>query len=204
MDCLTQTIAGKVTCMNISTSRITLRDFKSADRAAFVSYQMDPRYRRLYDLDEDSDRAHDLFELFASWRDEKPRSNFQLGLFDTATHRLRGCAGLRLRPEDPETAVLGIELSPNDWGRYRVALDAAACLVEHGFNTLHLRMIVGNTASGNKRVEKLAHWFGARIIDRRDGPEWMRSRGWHEVDWALTRDEWQHSEQLRGTKNDRF
>lgn len=179
--------------MIIRTSRITLRDFEPADRAAFVAYQMDPRYLRLYDLDEDAARANGLFDLFADWRSEEPRLNFQLGLFDTATSRLYGCAGLRVRPEDRDTAVLGIELAPSDWGRYRIALDTAACLIEHGFNTLGLRMIVGDSSSGNERVERLARWFGARIVDRRDGPAWMRARGWHEVDWALTLGEWQHS-----------
>ncbi len=179
--------------MFISTPTVTLRDFEPPDRSAFVAYQMDPRYRRLYDFDENRTRADDLFDLFATWRAEEPRRNLQLGIFHKRTNRLCGCAGLRKRLEDSETAVLGIELAPSDWGRYRIALDAAACLVEHGFDALHLRMIVGDTASGNKRVEKLARWFGARIIDRRDGPEWMRSRGWQEVDWALTRDDWWHS-----------
>lgn len=183
--------------MIISTPRIILRDFEPADRAAFVAYQMDPRYRRLYDLDDDPARANDLFDLFARWRREAPRRNFQLGVFDAVANRLCGCAGLRERSEDPKAAALGIELAPSDWGRYRIALDVAACLVEHGFSTLRLQMIVGDTASGNQRVEKLARWFGARIVARRDGPEWMDVRGWKEVDWALTRDEWQHSDQRR-------
>ena len=62
---------------------------------------------------------------------------------------------------------------------------------------LGLRMIIGDTASGNERVAKLARWFGARIIDRQDGPKWMRARGWQEVDWALTRDDWLHSDRMK-------
>ncbi len=187
----------KEAIMLINNSRSYLRDFEPADRTAFVAYQMDPRYRRLYDLDDDPTRANELFDLFASWRMENPRRNFQLGIFDTSTDRLCGCGGLRLRPEDHETAVLGIELAPSDWGRYRIALDAISYLLEYGFEILRLRMIVGDTASGNERVEKLARWFGARIIDQRDGPQWMRARGWHEVDWALTQEEWHHSSHHR-------
>ncbi len=59
--------------MIISTPRITLRDFEPADRAAFVAYQMDPRYRRLYDMDDYPDRANELFDLFVFWRGEGPR-----------------------------------------------------------------------------------------------------------------------------------
>lgn len=183
--------------MIIGTDRIILRDFTADDRTAFVGYQMDPRYRRLYDFGNDTSRASELFDLFASWRDEVPRFNYQFGVFDAATHRLCGCAGLRQRPDDRKTAVLGIELAPTDWGRYRVALDIATCLLDFGFDTLGLRMVVGDTASGNRRVEKLASWFGARIIDRRNGPGWMGARGWQEVDWALTRDEWNRSDQRR-------
>lgn len=179
--------------MIICAPRIVLRDFESADRAPFVAYQMDPRYLRLYDLEADPTRADQLFDLFRSWRSEYPRRNFQLGVFDDKTGRLCGCAGLRVRTEDPATAVLGIELAPSEWGRYRLALDVATLLVERGFEVLGLQMIIGDTASGNRRVEKLARLFGARIIDRRDGPEWMQARGWQEVDWAITRDEWRHS-----------
>lgn len=186
--------------MHIITPRITLRDFEPANRAAFVSYQLDPRYRGLYDLEDDPARAGELFDLFVIWQNEEPRLNYQVGLFDTATDGLCGCVGLRQRPGDPATAVLGIELAPSDWGRYRIALDAAVCLIEYGFDSLQLVTIVGDTASGNKRVDKLARWFGARIVDRRDGPEWMRARGWREVDWALTRDEWQNSDRLHGRR----
>jgi ribosomal-protein-alanine N-acetyltransferase len=195
MDCHLDT-GGEAAAMRIVTPRITLREFEPADRAAFVGYQSDPRYRNLYDLDEEPARAGDLFDLFVSWQKEKPRLNYQLGLFETATARLCGCAGLRQRPDDRGTAVLGIELAPSDWGRYRIALDATMCLLEYGFDTLRLATIIGSTASGNKRAEKLARWFGARIVDRRDGPKWMQARGWQEVDWALARDEWWRSDRL--------
>ncbi|TYB86068.1 GNAT family N-acetyltransferase [Oceaniovalibus sp. ACAM 378] len=180
--------------MLISTPRIILRDFELADQSAFVGYQMDPRYLRLYDLEEDLDRARSLFNLFMDWQSEVHRRNFQLGIFDTITDRLIGCAGLRVRLEDPGTAVVGIELAPSDWGRYRVALDAAACLVEFGFDSLNLDQVVGETASGNERVEKISRWFGAQIVAEREGPRWMDARGWHEVVWALTRADWQRSQ----------
>jgi RimJ/RimL family protein N-acetyltransferase len=71
-----------------------------------------------------------------------------------------------------------------------MALDVAGALVDHGFRELGLDRIVGNTASGNWRVERLAQWFGARVVARRPGPGWMAARGWQEVDWSLLREEW--------------
>jgi ribosomal-protein-alanine N-acetyltransferase len=133
-----------------------------------------------------------------AWQREEPRRNLQLGLFERDTGRLCGCAGLRRAGQDEATAVLGIELTPDDWGRYRLAIEAAGALVEHGFRDLDLHTIVGSTASGNRRVDRLAHWFGAEIVARRNGPEWMAARGWHEVDWALPREAWATSGRRSG------
>jgi hypothetical protein len=106
-------LAG-VAIMLVRMSRFTLRDFREADRQAFVAYQIDPRYRQLYRFGDDHRRAHELFERFLSWQ-------------------------------------------------------------------------------RHTRVERLARWFGAKIIARHDGPEWMAARGWSEVDWELRRDAWTSS-----------
>jgi ribosomal-protein-alanine N-acetyltransferase len=94
--------------MVIHRSRFQLRDFVAPDRQAFVAYQMDPRYRLLYDFGgADEQRADGLFELFLSWQAEDPRLNCQLGVFEQDTARLCGCAGLRRAGANEGTAVLG-------------------------------------------------------------------------------------------------
>lgn len=84
-----------------------------------------------------------------------------------------------------------------------MAVECTGALLEYGFSTLKLDRIIGTAASGNSRVEVLAQWFGAAIVDRRDGPTWMEARGWHEVGWALSRAAWERSPArrrlLRGT-----
>lgn len=176
----------------IQTPRLVLKDFEEADRTAFVGYQMDPRYLGLYDFSaSDTARAEQLFDRFLGWQGEAPRRNFQIGTFDRASGRLLGCAGLRRA--DKDVAVLGIELAPAEWGRFRLAIDIATTLIDYGFRTLHLQTIIGDTASGNRRIEKLARWFGAEIIARRTGADWMQARGWQEVDWALSRADWESS-----------
>ena len=180
--------------MHIETPRFLLRDFLEADRQSFIDYQMDPRYQALYDwVDANAGRATTLFDLFNVWRQQNPRQNFQVGIFERTSSRLCGCAGLRQAGKPEGTAVFGLELTPTDWGRYGVAIEVACALIEYGFHALRLHTITGDTASGNSRVEKLARWFGAAIVDCRDGPAWMRARGWKEVDWALSRDAWEAS-----------
>ena len=176
--------------MRITLPRFILRDFEAADRDAFVSCQMDPRYLRLYDFDpDDEQRAHRLFALFREWQDEKPRSNFQVGIFDGNTGKL--CGNVGLRKSDQDSATFGIELAPDEWGRFRLALDAATAMIEFGFTDLGLEMISGDTSSGNTRIERIARWFGAQISARRAGPSWMQAREWEEVNWALRREDWQ-------------
>ena len=177
--------------LSIRFRRILLHDFTEADRAAFIEYQTDPRYVQLYDYDGETERPSKLFDLFLQWQREQPRLNLQLGIYESNTGRLLGCAGLRRLDED--VSVLGIELAPSEWGRFRLALDTATALIQYGFETLNLKKIVGDTASGNRRVEKLAHWFGGEIVDRRTGPQWMQDRGWQEVDWAITKQRWEHA-----------
>jgi ribosomal-protein-alanine N-acetyltransferase len=180
--------------MQIETPRLLLRDFSDADRQPFIDYQMDPRYRGLYDsIDADAGRVHELFDLFGMWRQQNPRRNLQVGIFERTSSRLCGCAGLRQAGRPEGTAAFGLELTPDDWGRYGLAVEVACALIEYGFHTLGLHTLTGDTASGNRRVERLARWFGAVIVDRRDGPAWMRARGSKEVGWALSRDAWEAS-----------
>lgn len=181
---------------SLRTRRVELRELTEADRAAFIGYQTDPRYLRLYDFADEVERPNQLFDLFLFWQSEQPRLNFQLGIFDAATGRLVGCGGLR--KADDRSAVLGIELAPSEWGRFRLAIDATLELLDLGFETLELETIFGDTASGNRRIEKLALWFGAELSARRDGPAWMQSRGWQEVDWSLSRQAWQRTKRRLG------
>jgi ribosomal-protein-alanine N-acetyltransferase len=180
--------------MNIETRRFLLRDFSEVDRQPFIDYQMDPRYRRLYALSEaDLARANALFDLFGEWRRQKPRQNYQVGIFDRTDVRLGGCAGLRRSGQLEQAAVFGLELSPNNWGRFGMAIECSGALLEYGFLTLNLDQIIGATASGNSRVEALALWFGASVAGPRNGPGRMKTPGWHEIDWALSRAAWEVS-----------
>ena len=190
--------------MEIATSRFVLRDFEPADRTAFLAYQADPRYRQLYDLDEShAQRASELFRLFLSWQREEPRRNYQLGIFERTTGRLCGCAGLRQQGMNEGQAILGIELAPDQWGRYRLALEVMAALIAFGFRDLRLGLILGSTASGNRRVERLARWFGAEPVAEREGAGWMKARQWVEVDWALSSSRWEQAEPAKGRQKSR-
>ena len=178
--------------MRLAAGRFLLRDFVEADRNTFAAYQSDARYRALHDIGEDESNvaANRLFDLFLDWASQTPRRNFQLGIFDVAGGTLCGCIGLRTADAPPRTAIFGLELAPDHWGRYRLAIDAAAALIAFGCSELDLDCIAGSTASGNRRIERLARWFGAEVGASRPGHPWMARRGWQEVDWSLSRAAW--------------
>lgn len=178
--------------MEILTGRFTLRDFVEADRAAFVSYQADPRARAFYGPGEpEPEQTARLFETFRSWALERPRLNYQLAVVQRAEpHALVGCCGLRCAKAEPGEAELGIELAPAYWGCYGYAVEIGRALLDFGFETLGLSAISGSTVSANGRVQRLAKWFGAEVESVRPGPAWMAEREWSEVNWRIRRDGW--------------
>lgn len=177
--------------------RFVFRDFTETDRADFIACQMDERYRALYDhpdTDETREQSNALFDRFLDWQQARPRRNFQIGIFDRTTAEFIGCTGLRCLETPVDSATFGIELAPAYWGRYRAAIEAAAMMIAFGFRALDLVTIIGDTASGNRRIAKLAHWFGAEITAERAGPDWMARREWTEIDWSLHHHVWETSD----------
>jgi ribosomal-protein-alanine N-acetyltransferase len=177
--------------MLIRTSRFVLRDLDETDRGAFIGYLLDSRNRRLYGRSlAHEDEAAVFFHHFLSWKRAHPRLNIQLGIFEHESGRFCGFAGLRKDRQRQDKAAFELELAADCWGRYRMAVEVTEAVLSYGFEHLDINIVVGVTASGDERAAKLARWFGAKAVTLRKGPAWMRERGWHEVDWALTRHDW--------------
>lgn len=83
-----------------------------------------------------------------------PRANLQLGIFERLGGRLCGSGGLRRDGCADGTAVLGIELTPDDWGRYRLALEVVAALGNYGFGELGLTELNSKAAAARSSVER--------------------------------------------------
>ncbi|MGF2685182.1 GNAT family N-acetyltransferase [Marinobacter sp. DUT-3] len=177
--------------VELTTRRFLLRDFNDTDSDAFEAYHSDPRSHEFYGTEHTTtEYARKLLELFRAWAAEQPRVNFQLAIIRRGDPQiLVGCCGLRSGGEEKGTAELGIELAPEYWGRYAYATEVMHALVEFGFGTLNLHTIYGGTVSANSRIARLVNALGATAIIR-PSPEWMRSKGWSNVEWRITRDQW--------------
>jgi ribosomal-protein-alanine N-acetyltransferase len=74
-------------------------------------------------------------------------------------------------------------------------------LVEFSFRTLGLRAIYGATVDANFRVARLLTFFGATAVTRAT-PDWMSSRGWTQIEWQFTRQQWENDKALQGEEGD--
>ena len=178
--------------MELLTPRFVLQDFTEAERSGFLAYHADPRYLALSDPDSAAPQhAQDLFQMFRDWALEQPRRNYQLAILERREPRsLVGCGGLRGVHREVGRAELGIELAPDYWGRYGYAIEVGRALLELAFHDLRLEEIYGITVDANAPVIRLAEWFGAETVATRPGAAWMSARGWSEMEWRITREQW--------------
>jgi [ribosomal protein S5]-alanine N-acetyltransferase len=178
--------------MKIVTKRFLLRDFAESDRSPFLDYQTDPRSQTFYEPTEASpENSIRLFETFCTWASEHPRLNYQLAIVQRCEPcKLVGCCGLRGKGSNVGTMELGIELAPDCWGRYAYAIEVGRALLDFGFGKLKLDVISGSTVSANVRIARLAEWIGAEVVAIHPGSAWMSERGWSEVDWRITKEQW--------------
>lgn len=177
--------------MELVTRRFILRDFEDGDTAAFEGYHNDPRSREFYGSEQDNAKhARELIGLFKAWAAEQPRLNYQLAIIlRDSPQVLVGCCGLRCANTEAGTAELGIELAPEYWGRYAYAVEVMQALAMFGFDTLELHTIYGGTVSANSRIARLVEALGATAVTR-TAPDWMSSKGWTQVEWRMTRQQW--------------
>ena len=178
--------------MEIVTKRFVLRDFREEDAAAFQEYHADPRSHEFYAVEEvKPGHAQQLLDTFTDWAAEIPRRNYQFAIVQRqGSQLLVGCCGLRTAGSEAGKAELGIELAPELWGRYGYAVEIMHALVDLAFGDLKLSEIYGSTVSANVRVARLAGAFGA-VATTRPTPAWMAARGWSQIEWHVTREQWE-------------
>jgi RimJ/RimL family protein N-acetyltransferase len=177
--------------MQIETRRFLIRDFAPDDAPAFLAYHADPRSSKFHGQDAVPPGA--LLTMFQDWATEHPRRNYQFAVVQRREpYSLVGCAGLRCAGLPSGQAEFGVELAPDYWGAYAYAVEIGRALLDFGFETLGLEVVVGSTVGGNSAVARLAEWFGAEIVATRPGPDWMLQGDWRSVDWRITREVWQH------------
>ena len=189
--------------MEITTSRLLLREYVASDLPAVLAYGADPRAREFHGPDEGHpDQTRALLATFAAWAAETPRRNYQLALALRVDPMVAiGSGGLRQAGLPAGQAELGLELGPAHWGQ-GYATEAARALLAHGFTALDLETIRGVTVSANARVAALVRRLGfepaedvaavptGAMEEPAAVPAWLAARGWRQVTWRVTRAQW--------------
>lgn len=178
--------------MEIVTERLVLREFAEGDLAPLLAYHADPCYAEFHGPDEAGpDRARELLRMFRRWAAQQPRLRFQLAIAPAQEPpELVGCGGVRRAGLGSGRAEFGIELAPRWWG-HGYATESGRALLGFGFDHLRLAEIRGVSVTANTRFASMAGRLGFVVVGTRPGPAWMRTRGWTQTEWQLTRERWE-------------
>lgn len=190
--------------MRLECERVSLRDFRAEDVAAFQRLHADPRYMQYYGPEvADLEHQSKLVERFVETARAQPRRDFTLAIVDRATSQLIGCGSLRTAGQDDGHAEFGFGLSANYWGR-GLATEAAAALLAFGFDALKLEEIRGQSVTQNVRVARLVSRLGFGKRREYEGAAWMSARAWTHTEWSLTKTAWAANRlALAGASQDR-
>ena len=94
--------------MELTTSRMILREFVFEDWPAVLAYQSNPRYLRYTPWDGRSAADVQAFvQCFVDYQKQEPRAKFQLALTLTLDGRLIGTCGLRKAAADSQRQKSG-------------------------------------------------------------------------------------------------
>ncbi|MDA0263819.1 MAG: GNAT family protein [Chloroflexi bacterium] len=176
--------------MQITTERLTLREFESDDWPAVLAYQQDPRYLEFYPW---STRTESDVKEFVQWfldeQAESPRRRFQLAVVRRDTGALIGNCGIRRKPDSDQEADIGYEIAPEHWGR-GYATEAAAALIEHGFTEMGLHRVSSWCIAGNGASARVLAKLGLQQEGRLRENEFFKGRWWDTLVFGLLKNEW--------------
>ena len=177
--------------MIITTKRLVLREFAEDDWSAVLTYQSDPRYLRYYDWSERTEQNVRAFvRMFTAWREEEPRTKFQLAITLASDGQLIGNCGIRKKILDAREADLGYELDPRYWG-CGYATEAARAILAFGFQELALHRIWAWCIAENLASAHVLEKIGMRQEGHLLQNEWMQGRWWDTLLYAILEHEWQ-------------
>lgn len=176
--------------MQLTTDRLTLREYAPDDVAAVLAYQRDPRYLRYYAWTGRTEAdVREFLQMFFDWRAEEPRRRFQLAITLSASGQLIGSAGIRRKPENDWEAEIGYELAPDHWGN-GYATEAASAIVGFGFRELKVHRISAGCVTENTASVHVLERLGFKLEGRLRENDYFKDRWWDSLLYALLEDEW--------------
>lgn len=188
--------------MQLTTARLTLRDFTAEDWPAVLTYQRDPRYLRYYEWTQRTPAAVRQFVgVFLDQQQERPRRRYQLAVTLTTTGELIGNCGIRRATADALDAELGYEIAPDRWG-HGFATEAAAAMLDFAFEELRLHRVAAWCVADNAGSIRVLEKLGLRQEGHLRQTDYYKDRWWDTLVWAILRPEWAARRGIAGELGD--
>jgi len=156
--------------MELLTERLALREFEFDDFDRLFEYENDVRYLEYYEqLERSKEWVLSLLNIFIEWKNETPRTKYQLAVELKKTHVLIGSVGIRFK--ENRNVDIGYELDPNYWGN-GYAIEALTEILQYGKNNLSVRTVNAYCNPYNSRSINLLQKIGfikiriERVMDR--------------------------------------
>ncbi len=167
--------------MEIVTGRLVLREFEKGDWPPVLRYQSHPDYLRYYPWTERTARdVRQFVQSLVDWRNEVPRTKYQLAITLKSDSTVIGNCGIRLTNEGTREAEFGCELSPEFWRR-GFAFEAAQAIFKFAFGDLRLHRIWAQCIAENLAIRRLLEKRGILLCD----PGTLRSVIRHKLSTTL-------------------
>ena len=176
--------------MILATDRLLLREFVEDDWRAVLEYQSDARYLEYSPWTyRTAEEVRGFVRGFVQWREERPRTNYQLAITLPAEGRLIGNCGIRMETAGSRQANIGYEIAPSYWGE-GYATEAARAIVGFGFGDLRLHRIWACCIAENAASYRVLEKIGMRRERRLREEEWIKGRRWDTLVYAILDHEW--------------
>ena len=182
--------AGALITICLTTPRLELRRFTSADLPAFAAYRNDPEVARYQSWEnETAEEAAAFIEEQSTLEPGLPGRWFQFAVALSPEGRLIGDCGLQIDAPDPRLGEIGFTFGREHQGR-GYAFEAVATLLRFAFEDLSLHRVRAVVDCANGRAVVLLGRLGLRREGHFLQRSWFKG-GWSdEYEFAILAEEW--------------
>lgn len=181
----------------VETERLVLRRFTTSDAEALVALDSDPLVRRFVEDGEAINAAQAARDI-EYWLRQYEQSE-QFGCWAAATKsgsrpggELIGWFHLYKRIESPDAPELGYRLVSSSWGQ-GFAAEGSRALIDRVFQATDVQRVVAETMVIHHASRRVMEKSGMRLVREfhADWPVKIPGDEHGDVEYAITRDEWQ-------------
>ena len=148
------------TVVHIETARLTVREFTPSDVPAFHAFASDPDVVRHLAFGPTSPaESQAMVDWAVASQAAAPRTSYALAVADRSTREIIGSCGLLLAEDPPSGAETYFVIRKASWGM-GYGTEAAAALIDYGFQNLSLHRIWAQAAPENKASLRVLEKLG--------------------------------------------